>query len=150
MKKIVFVCLGNICRSPMAEAIMNQLLEESGLKSKFIIESRATSKEEEGNPIYPLAKEKLIEKGISNFSHYSQVFTKEKYEYYDYIIGMDDKNIHSLLQIVGNDWNKKIKKLHPNHNILDPWYTRDFETTYQEIEKGCRLLLEDLIKREGE
>lgn len=150
MIKIVFVCLGNICRSPMAEAIMKRLVREHHLESNFLIESRATSIEESGNSVYPLAQEKLREKGIIDFFHKSQGFDKEEYDFFDYIIGMDDSNIQSLIRIVGSDQNKKIRKLIPNHEIADPWYTRNFEVAYQEIQSGCELFLEELIKREGD
>lgn len=150
MKKIVFVCLGNICRSPMAEAIMKEILKEYHLNKSFQVDSKATSFEEIGNPIYPLAQKKLKEKGIIGFSHQAQVFRKDDYNNYDYIIGMEDSNIDDLIWIVGSDKDKKIGKLIPKHNIKDPWYTRDFETAYQEIEYGCRQFLKELIKREGE
>ena len=107
MIKIVFVCLGNICRSPMAEAIMKELVFESEIKEEFFIDSKATSTEELGNPIYPLAKKKLEEKGILYFSHDAQVFRIEDYDFYDYIIVMEDSNIRNLLYIVGNDDSKK-------------------------------------------
>ncbi len=150
MIKIVFVCLGNICRSPMAEAIMKRLIQNQSPDSQFLIDSRATSIEELGNPIYPPAQQKLREKGIHDFTHKSQVFCKEEYDYYDYIIGMDDSNIRDLIHIVGSDPKKKICKLIENHNIADPWYTRNFEVAYQEIEQGCKAFLEKIIKREGE
>lgn len=152
-KKIVFVCLGNICRSPMAEAIMKEIIKEKDLESLFLIDSKATSYEELGNPVYYLAKEKLEEKGINNFYHRSQVFEKKDYSKYDYIVAMDDNNVKSLLGIVNDDSKNKIRKLLPNHNIADPWYTGNFELTYQEIKKGCLLLLDEItekLKREGE
>lgn len=150
MKKILFVCLGNICRSPMAEAIMKRLLKEYYLDMNFQVDSKATSFEEIGNPVYPPAQEKLEEKGILNFSHQAQVFRKEDYDNYDYIIGMEDSNIYALMRIVGSDKEKKIRKLIDYHDIADPWYTRDFEVAYQEIEYGCQQFLQELIKREGE
>lgn len=155
MIKIVFVCLGNICRSPMAEAIMKKLVFESEIKEEFVIDSKATSTEELGNPIYPLAKKKLEEKGILYFSHNAQVFRKEDYDFYDYIIVMEDSNIRNLLYIVGNDDSKKIRKLIPNYDIDDPWYTRNFEKAYNDIYNGCQKLLKELMKqkktkREGE
>lgn len=131
----------------MAEAIMKHLLKEDHLDSKYEITSRATSSEESGNSIYPNAQQKLREKGILNFSHQSKVFIKEEYNKYDLIIGMEDKNIDSLLRITGSDPQKKIRKLIPNHNIADPWYTRNFELTYQEIEEGCKTLIEELEKK---
>lgn len=134
----------------MAEAIMKRLVQEQHLNSEFLIESRATSIEELGNPVYPPAQQKLREKGITDFMHESQVFHKEEYDLYDYIIGMDDSNIRNLIRIVGSDPNKKISKLIANHDIADPWYTRNFEVAYQEIEQGCKTLLEKLTKREGE
>jgi len=129
MIKIVFVCLGNICRSPMAEAIMKELVFESEIKEEFFIDSKATSTEELGNPIYPLAKKKLEEKGILYFSHDAQVFRKEDYDFY--------------------------RKSIPNYDIDDPWYTRNFEKAYNDIYNGCQKLLKELMKqkktkREGE
>jgi len=150
MKKIVFVCLGNICRSPMAEAIMQRLLKDHHLEMNFQVDSRATSFEEIGNSVYPLAQKKLKEKGILDFHHQAQILKKEDYDYYDYIIGMEDSNIYDLMRIVGSDRDKKVRKLIENHDIKDPWYTRNFEIAYQEIEYGCQQLLESLIKREGE
>ena len=134
----------------MAEAIMKRLLKEYYLDMNFQVDSKATSFEEIGNPVYPPAQEKLEEKGILNFSHQAQVFRKEDYDNYDYIIGMEDSNIYALMRIVGSDKEKKIRKLIDYHDIADPWYTRDFEVAYQEIEYGCQQFLQELIKREGE
>ncbi len=134
----------------MAEAIMKKLLKEQKLEMIFQVDSMATSFEEVGNPIYPPAREKLKERGILAFTHQAKVFKKENYDEYDYIIGMEESNIYNLIRIVDADQEHKIRKLLGHHDIKDPWYTRDFETTYQEIEYGCRQLLEELIKREGE
>lgn len=150
IKRIVFVCLGNICRSPMAEAIMKQLLKENNLEKSFQIDSMATSFEEAGNSVYPLAQDKLKEKGILNFTHQAKVFRKGNYDEYDYIVGMEDSNIYDLMRIVGGDKDHKIRKLIEQHNIKDPWYTRNFEVAYQEIKYGCQQFLKELIKREGE
>lgn len=149
MIRIVFVCLGNICRSPMAEAIMKKMVSDMGISKQFLIDSKATSTEELGNPIYPLAKKKLEEKGIYNFSHQAQVFQNEDYDFYDYVIVMEDSNIRNLMYIIGNDSLLKIHKLIPDYNIDDPWYTRDFENTYNDICYGCSQLLEKIIKQEN-
>lgn len=134
----------------MAEAIMKKLLKEYHLEMNFQVDSKATSIEEIGNPVYPLAQKKLEEKGILNFSHQAHVFKKDDYDNYDYIIGMEGSNIYALMRIVSSDKEKKIRKLIDCHDIADPWYTRDFEVAYQEIEYGCQQFLQELIKREGE
>lgn len=131
----------------MAEAIMKNLLKEYHLELQYEIESRATSNEEVNNPIYPNAQQKLREKGILDFTHYAQTFEKEDYDKFDLIIGMEDTNIYKLLDIVKSDPQKKIRKLIPNHNIADPWYTRDFEISFQEIKKGCEALIIELEKK---
>lgn len=129
----------------MAEAIMKKMVSDMGLSKQFLIDSKATSNEELGNPVYPLAKRKLEEKGIYNFSHQSQVFQKEDYDFYDYVIVMEDSNIRNLLYIIHSDPLLKVRKLIPDYNIDDPWYTRDFETAYDDIYYGCQKLLEELI-----
>lgn len=149
MKKILFVCYGNICRSPMAEAIMIHLLKEKNLNDKFYIESAATSREEIGNDIYPLAKQKLIEKGIRFASRRARQLRIDDYDKFDYIIGMEMHNIYDIKDIIGLDCNNKVVRLldyttNPR-DISDPWGTGMFEEAYNDIYEGCVSLLNYLI-----
>ena len=137
-KKILFVCHGNICRSPMAEYILKYLTD-----NKYIISSRATSTEELGNDIYYAAKEKLIEKKIPFERHYAKQISNEDYNFYDLIIAFDDYNVRNLEKRFKNK-DKIIKLL--DHDISDPWYTRDFETAYNDIYSGC-LKIKNLLEK---
>ena len=149
MIKICFVCHGNICRSPMAEFIMKDLIKKNNLEDKFYIESKATSAEEIGNDIYPPVKRKLEEKNIPYSYHESTQLIKQDYEKFDYFIGMDSNNIRNMNYLF-NDTNNKIYKLldftELKHDIEDPWYTRNFEKVYNEIYLGCNTLLKILSK----
>ena len=150
MKKILFVCYGNICRSPMAEAVMLHLLKEKGLEDKIYLESAATSTEELGNDIYPEAKQKLIEKGIHFAPRRARQLRIDDYDNFDYIIGMEMYNIYGIKDIVGLDHNNKVLRLldfteHPR-DISDPWMTRNFEEAYNDIYEGCSAFLKYLIK----
>lgn len=151
MIKICFVCLGNICRSPMAEFIMKQKIKKLGLNNDFNITSRATSSEEVGNGLYYAAKEKLIEKNIPYTNHKASQLLKDDYSKYDYFIGMDINNINSMHRIFREDPKKKIHLIlsfaGKADDVADPWYTRDFEQTYRDIELGCQKLLEQLINQ---
>lgn len=154
MKKILFVCHGNICRSPMAEFVMKDLVKKAGLSSQFHIESAATSREEIGNPIYPPARRKLTEHGISCGGHAARQLTKNDYKEFDLLIGMDRANLQNMRRICGGDPDGKIHLLldytgHPR-DVADPWYTGDFEETWQDVMAGCQGLLKELSQKRGE
>ena len=137
MLKICFVCLGNICRSPMAEFIMKSKVNDND----YLIESRATSYEEQGNDIYPPAKKKLDEEHIPHTRHYATRLEKEDYDKYDIFYCMEESNISSCIRIFGSDKDNKIKKLLPR-DIADPWYTNNFDITYNDLVEGIDELLE--------
>lgn len=156
MIRVLFVCLGNICRSPMAEFIMKSIISERGLSDRFYIASAATSTEEiwngVGNPVYPPAKRELAKHGISCEGKRAVQITKEDYGKYDYILGMEERNIRNILRIVGKDPEHKVKLLldysdHPR-DIADPWYTGNFESTYRDVVEGCEGFLL-YLEREG-
>ena len=151
MKKILFVCLGNICHSPMAEFVMKDLVKKAGLASQFHIESAATSREEIGNPVYPPARRKLAEHGISCDGHAARQLTNADYEKYDLLIGMDRANLRDMYHICGGDPDGKLRLLmdytdRPD-DVADPWYTGDFESTWQDVLAGCQGLLRELTAR---
>ena len=133
MKRILFVCHGNICRSPMAEYVMKDLVKKAGLAAQFHIESAATSREEIGNPVYPPARRKLAEHGISCAGHAARQLTREDYDRWDLLIGMDGANLRNMRRICGGDPAGKLRLLLDcagrSGEVADPWYTGDFETT---------------------
>ena len=141
MYNILFVCYGNICRSPMAEMIFKDLIIKNNKRYKLSCVSRATSMEELGNPIYPKAKRKLEQMGVTCESHKATQITKSDYDKYDYIIVMEERNRRDLLRIIGEDKNNKIHLLmeytNNNKDIDDPWYSGDFDTAFNEINEGC-------------
>lgn len=150
MIKVLFICHGNICRSPMAEFVMKDLVKKAGLEKEFFIASAATSTEEIGNPVYPPARRRLAQAGISCDGKYAVQLTKKDYEKYDYIIGMEQVNIKNIMRIVGEDPQKKVYRLldftgQPG-DIADPWYSGDFDTTYEQVLAGCEGLLKELRK----
>ncbi len=147
MKKILFVCLGNICRSPMAEFVMRDMVEKAGAGGGFLIASAATSAEETGNPVHHGTRKKLAEHGISTSGKYAVQLKRDDYGKYDLIIGMDDYNIRSMLRLFGGDPSGKVKKLLDfagGGNIADPWYTGNFDETYDDVVRGCSALLDSL------
>ena len=149
MIRIMFVCHGNICRSPMAEFIMKKLVADAGLNGDFLIASSATSTEELGNPVYPPARAELAKHGIGCAGKTAVQLKKSDYGKYDYFIGMDTANIRNMNRIFGSDPDGKIYKLLTfagrSDDVSDPWYSRDFGKAYADIEEGCRGLLRSLI-----
>ena len=141
---LLFVCLGNICRSPMAEFVMRDLLDKHGL-SQIRVASAATIFEEQGNPVHPGARRKLAEHGISCAGKTSRRLTGEDYAAYDLIIGMDSQNMRSMLRLFGGDPEGKIVKLlsfcGEDGDVADPWYTGDFDQAYRDVLRGCEALL---------
>lgn len=154
MYNILFVCYGNICRSPMAEMIFKNLIYNNSKRYMFTCASRATSMEELGNSMYPQAIKKLNEKNIKVENHIAKQITKDDYNKYDLIIVFEDKNKKDLMKIISNDYNNKVHLLmeYTDHccNIDDPWYTNDFETCYEMIYEGCNGLFNYLINKEVE
>ncbi len=152
MRKIMFVCHGNICRSPMAEYICKYMLNERGVAEKYSAFSAATSTEEiwggVGNPIYPPAKAELLKHKIPFEERYATLVRRQDYGQYDLFVAMDDRNVRGLLRIFGGDPDGKIRKLmdyteHPG-DVSDPWYSRRFDVTFRDIWKGCSALIDAL------
>ena len=153
MTKILFVCRGNICRSPMAEFVMKDLVKKAGLEAEFHIESAATSTEEIGNPVYPPARRKLAEHGIGCDGKTARQLRNEDYDQYDLLIGMDRANLRNMHRICGGDFDGKTHLLmeftdRPG-DVADPWYTEDFESTWRDVLEGCRRLLKWLESEDG-
>ena len=152
IKRIMFVCHGNICRSPMAEMIFLDLLRKNGREKEFAVSSSATSSEEIwngiGNPIYPPAKEELKRHGIPFTEHHAVQLTRADYEKYDLFVGMDSANIRNMLRIFGSDPDGKVKKLMDytarGGDVSDPWYSDRFDIAYSDILEGCKALLHSL------
>lgn len=140
--KILFVCHGNICRSPMAEFVMKDLVRQMGIEQQFEIASAATSREEIGNTVYPPARRKLAEHGISCDGKTSRQITMDDYRHYDYIIAMDQNNLRNLRKMLGEDVDDKISLLMDYTSrpadVADPWYTGDFDATWNDVVEGCK------------
>ena len=152
MIRVLFVCHGNICRSPMAEMVFKDMVAREGLKDKFYIYSSATSYEEIGSGVHRGTRAILQEKGVPCEDHRANALSRTDYESYDYIIGMDCYNIKNMYRILGEDKEHKIYKMLDfagiDRDVADPWYTRNFDVTYHDILLGCRAFL-DKLKKEG-
>ena len=150
MTKILFICHGNICRSPMAEFVMRDMVNKAGLSDKFEISSAATSTEEIGNSVYPPVKRLLADNGISCYGKTARQLTKKDYDNYDLLIGMDGANYRNINRICGGDKQNKIHLLMDftgsPHDVADPWYTRNFDATWNDINEGCKALLDKLTQ----
>lgn len=148
MKRIMFVCHGNICRSPMAEFILKDMLKKCGREAEFIVASSATSTEEIwngiGNPVYPPAKTELAKHGISCEGKRAVQLKKTDYDKYDLFLCMDIRNVTNTMRIFGSDPDNRVRKLLKNKDVSDPWYTDRFDVAYNDIFEGCRQLLENL------
>lgn len=150
MIKVMFVCLGNICRSPMAEFVFRDLVKRDGLSDKIHIASSATSRWEIGNPVHHGTKNRLKKEGIDTFGKVAVQLTKQDFAEYDYIIGMEDSNISDIMRISEGKYAEKVSKLLDfagGGNIADPWYTGDFDTTYNDVLSGCKALLSHIKEK---
>ncbi len=154
MKRIVFVCEGNICRSPMAEFIFKKMVRAAGKEKEFEIDSAATSKEDMGQPVYPMARQELAKHGIGCPGKVSRHLLRSDYQAFDMIIGMDASNLASMRKICAGDPQKKMSLLldhtpesdvaHHGRDVSDPWYTRKFDVAWDDIYAGCSALFEKL------
>ena len=142
MIKVLFVCYGNICRSPMGEYVLKDMVKKAGLADRFEIASAAVSREELGNPVYPPARRELGKHGIRCDGHAAHQITREELEYYDKIYYMDESNAGYLRRMFGPAAEKCRPLLH--RDVADPWYTGDFQQTWEDISEGCRRILEEL------
>ncbi len=151
MTKILFICHGNICRSPMAEFLMKELVRQAGQAEAFCIASAATSAEELGNPVYPPVRRKLAEHGIDCSGKTARQLTRRDYEDWDLLIGMDEENMAGMRRLFGGDPEGKLHRLLEyaglNQDVADPWYTRDFDAAWQDVTVGCTALLTRLSRR---
>lgn len=152
MTRILFVCHGNICRSPMAEFILKDMVRKRGMADDFFIASAATSNEEIGNPVHPGTRDVLSRLGLSCSGKYAVRMEQTDYEKYDYLIGMDQWNRRNMLRICGDDPEGKIHLLldftDSPRDVADPWYTGDFQQTYQDVARGCEEFL-NYLKEQG-
>lgn len=149
MLNILFICHGNICRSTMAEFMFRNMVRKAGREKNFLIESAATSREEIGNDIHPGTKKKLQENGVPYERHYAWQMSRTDYNKFDYLIGMDDANVRNIIRIAGGDPEKKVFKLldfaGEDRSIADPWYTGNFDETYDDILTGLQGLSRELL-----
>ena len=152
MIKVLFICHGNICRSPMAEFVFRDMVTKRGLGNSFYVASAATSMEEIGNPVHRGTREKLRRHGISTAGKYAVQMKKSDYDKYDYIIGRERWNVVNMMKILREDPEGKVSRLldfsgRPR-DIADPWYTGDFDITYDDIVEGCQALLNHILKED--
>ena len=152
MKRIMFVCHGNICRSTMAEFVFKHLARQQGLEAAFFVDSAATSTEELGNPVHPGTRRKLAQVGIPCGDHRARQLRQDEYDKFDLLIGMDDANLRNMRRILGSDPEGKIHALldyagRPGESIADPWYTGNFDETYEDVLAGCQGLLKHLLNQ---
>ncbi|MCR4956104.1 MAG: low molecular weight phosphotyrosine protein phosphatase [Lachnospiraceae bacterium] len=151
MIKILFICHGNICRSTMSQFVLQHMVNNLGLADQFLIDSRATSREEIGNGPHPGTVRKLQEVGVPVLPHRACQLTKEDYEAFDYLIGMDSANMRNMMRIVGSDPKGKLYKFlaieGDGRDIADPWYTGNFDETYRDVKEGCEGLIRYLEKQ---
>ncbi len=148
MHKILFVCYGNICRSPMAEFVMKDLAARLDMTGEFFIASAATSSEEIGNPVYPPARRMLMKHGINCAGKTARQMNRRDYDQFDLLVGMDGQNLRAMRRICGGDPEEKLRMLmeytdRPG-DVADPWYTGDFEATWRDVSEGCRGLIKAL------
>ncbi len=152
MTKILFVCHGNICRSPMAEFILKDLAVRVGAANRFEIASAATSDEELGNPVYPPVRRLLTQRGIDGSGKTARRLRKDDYQKFDLLIGMDQENLRNMRRVYGGDPENKIHLLRDYTDqpgdVADPWYTGDYETAWRVIENGCQRLLKQLLEQQ--
>ncbi|MGN0276796.1 MAG: low molecular weight protein-tyrosine-phosphatase [Hominisplanchenecus sp.] len=150
MVKVLFICHGNICRSPMAEFVFKDMVRKRGLAEEFYIASAATSTEEIGDPVHHGTRNKLAQYGISTAGKYAVQLTKKDYDKYDYLIGMDQWNLRNMRRMLGADPQHKLCLLldfaDQSRDIADPWYTGNFDRTYEDIVEGCEAFLSYLLK----
>ena len=151
MIKVLFVCHGNICRSPMAEFVMKDLVRKAGLEDRFLIASKAARRDELGNDTHYGTKAKLRQMGVPFAKRRATLLDRSDYDAYDYLIGMDEENIRDMLRLFGGDPNGKIYKLlrfaDEDRDVADPWYTGNFDETYEDVLKGCTALLRMIGKK---
>lgn len=153
MTSILFICHGNICRSTMAQYVMEQFVREAGLETEFRIDSAATSREEIGNDVHPGTRRKLEREGVPCGHHRARQVTRADYDSFDHLVIMDEENRRGLSRIIGGDPEGKVSKLldwtGESRDVADPWYTGDFDTTYRDVTTGCEALLAQL-SRDGQ
>ena len=144
MKKVLFVCHGNICRSPMAELVFRDMVKKAGVESQFEIASVATSREELGNPVYPPARRELARHGISSEGKFARQITQRDVAYYEHIYYMDERNARNLHRMFPGE--EKFMPFLPDRDVADPWYTGDFTQTWADVQEGCTRILKEMTE----